>query len=707
MGLTNPLLLAAGLGLISIPILVHLQMRRQRKRVVFSSLKLIEASQRISKRRRRIKNWPLFLMRCLIVSLLGFVFARPFIKDFMGGGSRGRETVVFVLDQSASMQAHGEVGSAWDEALGKLTSALQQTNPASKVALLLSPGNASKQEVRFRPPKVLLAEVEKLTAGFGSANLAADLQRAASALSRVNDTRPRVIHLISDLQTEETTELDQVQVPSTVAIRVDKVGDLRARNAGLTGAVLGQGELRRGIYQVRGDTDRDGEVSIRDVDDQGNAVGDPFVVSFGGDRQTVVHAYTASDSGWYRRRVELSGPPSSSTGAASWHTDAFKLDDTLYDAFFVEPRIHVVLLEPDPSAKTFEQRTFLLSRSLDPVFYKKSRGEKQTHFVPHVVPMTTSAVRKVLSKCKGEPTVFMVPGTNRVTRELGDLLTTFVEQGGSCILFGGDDMRPANYHRYLGEILPVELQEVENIDVSVTLAPVPKNHPLWGGLDEGNRLKLRTLPLFKRCRLKKRDDAEVLALYVDAVPLVVQRSHGKGRVMFVNASANREWGDWPTLGNLFVPTVHILAASAINNTASSWRDEQVQLVVDEISAIEIGKHYAGQQVTIDKQPYSVTAAGRVEDFIAQQPGFFDVKSATGDVLRQLVANIPPAESNLECIQEVVVKSQLESQRVDADASDEAATVRADTDAKDNSFWKGLLALVVIGLAVEPWYANRL
>ena len=176
--------------------------------------------------------------------------------------------------------------------------------------------------------------------------------------------------------------------------------------------------------------------------------------------------------------------------------------------------------------------------------------------------------------------------------------------------------------------------------------------------------------------------------------------------MFVNASANREWGDWPTIGNLFVPTVHILAASAINNTASSWRDEHVQLVVGEISVVEVGILYAGQQVTIGEQPYSVNTAGQVDDFVAQQPGFFDVKSATGDVLCHLVENIPSSESNLECIQETVVKSQLESQRVDADTSDDVATVRADTDAKDDSFWKGLLALVVVVLAVEPWYANR-
>jgi len=46
MNFVNPLLLIAGLACLAIPVLVHLQRRRQPKRVVFSTLRLMQPSQK-------------------------------------------------------------------------------------------------------------------------------------------------------------------------------------------------------------------------------------------------------------------------------------------------------------------------------------------------------------------------------------------------------------------------------------------------------------------------------------------------------------------------------------------------------------------------------------------------------------------------------------------------------------------------------------
>ena len=127
----NPLLLLTGVAALAVPVYVHLQMRRRRVRVVFSSLRLVEESQRVARRRRRITNWPVFLLRCLAVLLLACVFGRPLLDSFRDPVSGRRETVAFVLDLSGGMRAKGEAGPVWDEVTTVVRQELRRSNSES------------------------------------------------------------------------------------------------------------------------------------------------------------------------------------------------------------------------------------------------------------------------------------------------------------------------------------------------------------------------------------------------------------------------------------------------------------------------------------------------------------------------------------------------------------------------------------------------
>ena len=226
MSFLHPFLLAAGVAALAIPVYVHLQMRRRKLRVVFSSLRLVEESQRVARRRRKITNWPLFLLRLLMIALLAFVFGRPLIQGLAGEGLRRKEAVAFVIDRSASMHATGEVGPVWEEAVEAVRNAVRRSHPASRMTLITTPASGPTTEVRwFRPQQLsrVLADVE---AGYGRADLIQAINRAASALARTDDDLPKVVHLVSDLQVDAIKQLDRVAIPPSVAVRVTKVGDL-------------------------------------------------------------------------------------------------------------------------------------------------------------------------------------------------------------------------------------------------------------------------------------------------------------------------------------------------------------------------------------------------------------------------------------------------------------------------------------------------
>ncbi len=112
-GLLTPLFFA-GLAALSIPILVHLVRRDERRSFAFPSLMFLKHIPVREHRRRSIRHWWLLALRCLIVALLCLAFAKPFIEwptNSVASPVDSRDRVV-LLDRSHSMQS----GSRWDDA---------------------------------------------------------------------------------------------------------------------------------------------------------------------------------------------------------------------------------------------------------------------------------------------------------------------------------------------------------------------------------------------------------------------------------------------------------------------------------------------------------------------------------------------------------------------------------------------------------------
>lgn len=76
MQLLNPIALLAGAAVI-IPVLVHLWNVRKGKTLRVGSIALLATSARQRTNNLRITNWPLFLLRCLLLLLLALLLARP------------------------------------------------------------------------------------------------------------------------------------------------------------------------------------------------------------------------------------------------------------------------------------------------------------------------------------------------------------------------------------------------------------------------------------------------------------------------------------------------------------------------------------------------------------------------------------------------------------------------------------------------------
>lgn len=91
----------AGLAALTVPILVHLLLRRKKKRLRFSTVQFFLRQDEHASQRRKLRNWFLLTLRLLICALLVLAFARPYLQssDPLNGGA-GKRQVAFVLDRS-------------------------------------------------------------------------------------------------------------------------------------------------------------------------------------------------------------------------------------------------------------------------------------------------------------------------------------------------------------------------------------------------------------------------------------------------------------------------------------------------------------------------------------------------------------------------------------------------------------------------------
>ncbi|HEX5316879.1 MAG TPA: BatA domain-containing protein, partial [Candidatus Kapabacteria bacterium] len=114
----NPFFLF-GLAASSLPVLFHLFARKKSRRVEFSSLRFLRKLEKTSMRSVKIRQILLLIVRTLLITALVLAFARPALKGYLGsffGSSHANTSMVFLLDNSASMSRSDDRGELFKQA---------------------------------------------------------------------------------------------------------------------------------------------------------------------------------------------------------------------------------------------------------------------------------------------------------------------------------------------------------------------------------------------------------------------------------------------------------------------------------------------------------------------------------------------------------------------------------------------------------------
>ena len=93
-----------GLLAASVPVLIHLINKRRHKTIQWAAMQFLLKATRESRGKKKLRHILILTCRALAVAALAFAAARPIVSGLIGWGGGSIDTVVLLLDRSASME---------------------------------------------------------------------------------------------------------------------------------------------------------------------------------------------------------------------------------------------------------------------------------------------------------------------------------------------------------------------------------------------------------------------------------------------------------------------------------------------------------------------------------------------------------------------------------------------------------------------------
>ena len=159
----------AGLGMVAIPVIIHLLQLRRLQRVRFTNTEFIRELELTAARQRQIKQWVILALRALALVFLVLAFCQPFIpaqKQVVAGP----QDVQVLVDTSPSMQSLGASGLTHFQEAVRQAQRLGQTAGAQARFGLLNHGSTALSRAAYQAKLqslVVTGRAEGLARGLG------------------------------------------------------------------------------------------------------------------------------------------------------------------------------------------------------------------------------------------------------------------------------------------------------------------------------------------------------------------------------------------------------------------------------------------------------------------------------------------------------------------------------------------------------------
>ncbi|MCE9544603.1 MAG: BatA domain-containing protein [Planctomycetia bacterium] len=577
----HPLLLAGGGLLVSVPIIIHLLNKRKFKIVDWAAMDFLFDADKRNRRRVRLEDLIILLLRTLAVLLIVLLLARPFLPGAAAAGWRGtisHERIV-LLDDSPSMGAKAGNETPFDEArrvLAELVRDMGNRGSTDTLTLLVTshPRKPIVNEAAVSPQTVdrLVAEIAGLKVSSRPARMEASLAEAERLLTSRSSNLNRLLYIVTDLrQRDWPTAAKAADTPGPAALLrriADKsagcylvdVGSPQSDNLAITAVtpqdkVLAAGMNCRFEVTVRNFGKSDAtNVDVRltaegslpldgrlDRIPAGQSASLPFNFTFarsrGGSSEVLPEAVAI--------RAELVTP----AGATF---DRLAGDNVRYFPARVVHGIRTLIVDGDPTSDPRRAESFFLRRGLAP------SGDTPSGIVPRVA---TPAEFETLDLDPFQ--VIYLLNIDRLSDSRRESLDRWVKAGGGLVIALGDQLADvgafnSQFGRQGQGLLSAEINEMRGDERErkwASINIVEKGHAVVGIFEGENTMFLEGVKVFRWWRTNVPEEAiragrvRILAKLTDpdGSPAILEQKVGDrdGRVILLTTPLDADWSNWP------------------------------------------------------------------------------------------------------------------------------------------------------------------
>jgi hypothetical protein len=725
-------LMLLGLAGVALPVIAHLLSKRKFDIVHWGAMQFLELGRR-TRRRIRLEELLLLLLRIGVISVLALAFARPWGKGglFSMMSEAVRRDVVYVVDGSYSMGWTGGQATPHAKAKQLVHQAVGALHSGDTVSLL----DAREQvlPVIAEPTtdlRVVREEVDKLSPPAGSSRLAAAATRAVQMLGKTTNPVHEVV-ILTDGQAFPWAADD-----AALWARFDDLCSQQAIRPRIWVLdVVGQEQGTRNNFSIdriqlsRSTTVPDFPVRIRTIVRQsaGATARRSVYLSINGqrlnDRTTVVSLPAQGEAPVeFEHRFPSEG---SFLVTVSIDEDELPGDNAAHAAVVVSSGVPVLLVDGDKRLDPVKAKSFFVKAAL-------TSAGNTAPWVRSTVVEPSGLTAKALEGID----VVMLLDVDELSDGALKSLSQFVERGGGLIIAPGEHAKAAFYNGPLfaaGKGLsPAELGETaaETPNATVVLDGDSLEVPWMARFKPGSGVDLAATRFSRWWTLKPaaiaevevadagpaqptdavRADAPVIAARLkNGTPWLVTRRFGEGQVALAATSFDNQWSTLPSK-NDFVPLLHEMIFSMVSR--NSGRNVEVGMPLEfplppnvPVQGLQFvspdDKTHSAQRGGDDARPTARLDAAYV-------PGVYRaVRKNRPESPEYFVVEFDRREADLEPLADSARKALGGDNRVRFIDSVEDLAAAAAADSPRSELWWILLVAVLALLVFEVAMTRRL
>ncbi|MCX7008567.1 MAG: BatA domain-containing protein, partial [Kiritimatiellaeota bacterium] len=551
-------ILLFGLAAASIPLIIHLLHRSRFRVVKWAAMQFLEVHQRTQRRRIRIEQLLLLLVRCLIPAVLALIMARPVLTGLRALLGAAKTSTVILLDNSYSMDVGTKNHSTFTEARDTAGQLIRHLGRGSEVAVVLMGGVPAPllAEPTFNTDRAA-RELALLQTGYGSANVPAALDLGLGILGKMHEVQRELI-VISDFQKISWAERDDIErtrlagllkkLPVTPTVSFVHPGSEDRNNVSVQSLdfsrmLLGVGQK----FQVRANLKNHGDTAYGDlrvyfrVDGTERAASQ---LSLGpNEAGQVLFTYTFETAGSHVIAVSADAP------------DSLKSDNSLLASVPVLEKLPVLVVNGKPGREPLEGETDFLEIALRP--FQNAKGNLTDLIATRVIEtpqLDANALKDVR--------VVVLANIAQLQDHQTKALEAFVRAGGGLLVFPGSRVDTAWWNHALAPeergLLPYPLTALEGgLEDNAAHSTILMQHfehpalqlfndPRNGDLSTANIRLWYKLAITAATPAKTNASVPfVLGRLSSGDPFLVEKAFGDGSVILCTVPCSAEWSNLP------------------------------------------------------------------------------------------------------------------------------------------------------------------